>query len=236
MKDIKKRLILTLVLTISVIIMGIIPAFAVDKVTVKLDIAGNDGKIYVRLTAPENSDIATVSASLNFDKSKLDFSDISYLSGSSIVSMTDDKNAENGSVTANIVLADSLTEKSKIFTYVFDVKDGAKGELNFDFAKIEATNSNNEKLELIFDGANSVKLDEIEPLTPDVTQSDFGKPSETQTAAEPESESQQSPDKADTPNIPSTSGRIIAFSVIGICAAAGCIGGTAYSVKKKKHE
>lgn len=234
MKSAKFRKLFAFLLTLSVILALALPSFAVKAVTVKLDISGENGKVYVRLTAPAESDIATMSSTLKFDASKLEFNRISHLVDTSIVSLTDDKNVADGEVTANIVLADSLTEESKIFTYIFDVKDGAEGEIAFDFTNVEATDSKDEKIDITFDGAKTAVIGELQPPTPDVTQSGFEKPTETKPApTEPKTEPSKD---ADSPNIPHTSGKIIAASVVSIAVLATVAGVTAYSIKRKKEE
>lgn len=214
---------------LSIILALAVPSFAAKTVTVKLDISGKDGKVYVRLTAPAESDIATMTSTLKFDATKLAFDKISYLTDESIMSLTNDGDEE---VTANIIFADSLTEESKIFTYIFDVK--GEGEIAFDFTKVEATDSKDEKIDITFDGAKTAVIGELPAPTPDVTQSDFNKPSETKPApTEPKTEPQKD---ADSPKIPHTSGKIIAASALGIAVLATVAGGTAYSVKRKKEE
>lgn len=223
-------------LTLSVITALALPSFAAKSVKVKLDISGEKGKVYVRLTAPAESDIATMSSALKFDTEKLTFDRISYLTDKSIVSMTKDVDASKGEVTANIVFADSLTEESKIFTYIFDVKDGAEGEIAFDFTKIEATDSKNEKINITFDGAKTAVIAELAPPTPDVTQSGFEAPTEIKPAPT-ESETETEPAKnTDNPKIPPTSGKIIAASAVSIAVLAGIAGATAYTVKRRKEE
>lgn len=232
--------IFSFILTLSVMAAMIIPSFAAKTVNLKLDIAGEKGKVFVRLTAPEGSDIATMSCAIKFDTSKLTYNSVSYLTDMTILSATNDKKAAEGIVSANMVLADSITAESKIFTYVFDVKDGADGEIAFDFTDIEATDSNDNPINITFDGAKSAVISELEPLTPDVVQPDFTAPSSTEpepTESKNDSEEDTTAKKnADSPIIPSTSGRIIAVSSLGVAAVAAVAGVVIYTTKKKKED
>lgn len=116
-------------LALALILVSAVPAFAAKTVKVKFEIAGSDGLVYVRLTAPANSDISTFSAALKYDSSKLKFKEMSYLDDESIVNST---NAENeGTVVANIVIAESITEESKIFTYIFTPVEEMTANINF---------------------------------------------------------------------------------------------------------
>ena len=44
-------------LTLLLILISVIPAFAAKTVKIKVEIAGSDGLVYVRLTAPASSNI-----------------------------------------------------------------------------------------------------------------------------------------------------------------------------------
>lgn len=211
------------ILTVALTFACILPSFAAKSVTLKLDIAGENGKVYVRLTAPADSDISTVSAALKYDSNKLEFSSVSYIKDETIISATNE-NKDASEVTANIVIADSLTQESKIFTYIFNVKDGAEGEVTFDFTKIEATDSSDNFLNIRFDREATAVLSELAPLTPDITQSDFNKPSESEPVSEePSSEETETVTSANasTPAIPPTMGRIITVSAVAVALVAG---------------
>lgn len=227
---------------LTIIIVSVIPAFAAKTVTVKLDIAGQDGMVYVRLTAPKGSDIATFSSSISFDTSKLSYNTVSYLTGNSVTSLTNDAEASSGVVNANLVLADSLTEESKIFTYTFNLIDGSEGELSFDFTHIEATDSNDDPINIVFDKDAAILIADLEPLTPDVLQTEFGTATQPEESTSEEAASDepttaiQSQD-VDSPNIPGTSGRTIAIvSAVGVIVIAAAAGTVIYTAKRKKAE
>lgn len=230
MKKAKLSKIFAAILALAVIALMTVPAFAAKSVNVRLDIAGAEGKVYVRLTAPANSDIATMSAQLNFDNSALAFAGMSYLTDDSIMSLTDDKRLEEGIVTANIILADSLTEKSKIFTYVFDVTNENAEKVSFEFLQIKATDSEDAPVAVKLNGKTEIALAELEPLSPDDTQSEFTKPTESKPESTTEAEN------VDKPDIPKTSGRIIAASITGVAVVSAVAGVSFYAVKKKKNE
>lgn len=217
---------------LTLIISSVIPAFAAKTVTLTLDILGQDGVVYVRLTAPEGSDIATFSSTVSFDTSKLSYNAVNYMSGDSILTMTNDANADNGAVSANLVLADSLTDETAIVTYAFDLLDGAEGEIAFDFTNIEVTDSNDEPISIVFDKAASINISELKPLEPGQTDEPT---SEEATFEEPTTAA--GTQDVDSPNIPGTSGRTIAIvsavSVIVIAVAAGTV---IYTVRRKKVE
>lgn len=208
----------TLLLVLIMLTVSAVPSFFAKGVKVKLDIAGENGKVYVRLTAPEGSDISTMTSTLKFDAAKLTFNSVSYLTDDTIISRTDSGEAEAGKITANIVIADSITEKSKIFTYIFDIKDGAEGEIKFDFEKIEATDSANKAIAITLDGEKSVALTELPVPSPDVTQSEFKEPDKN----------------TDNPKIPPTAGKIIAVSAIALAAVSVVAGGAVFVSKKRK--
>lgn len=233
MKKVKFAVILSFVLALSMIFAAAVPSFAAKAVDVKVDIAGADGKVFVRLTAPEGSDISTLSAAIKYDGEKLVYSTVSYLSHDSILTST--KEGEN-EVAANIVLADSLTDKSKIFTYIFDVAEGAEGEIAFSFENVKATDSKNNPVAINLVGNKEIALTQLEPLTPDETQN-FNPTTEPSSApeTEPSTEPTTAPDKdADNTDIPNTSRKIAAVSAVGVAAAAAIAGAAVYTVRRKK--
>lgn len=232
MKKVKFAVILSFVLALSMIFMAAVPSFAAKAVDVKVDIAGADGKVFVRLTAPEDSDISTLSAAIKYDGEKLVYNTVNYLSHDSILAST--KEGEN-EVTANIVLADSLTDKSKIFTYVFDVAEGAEGEIAFSFENIKATDSNDKPVAINLVGNEKIALSQLEPLTPDETQNFNPTEPSTDPETEPSTEPATDPDKdADNTDIPNTSRKIAAVSAVGVAAAAAIAGTAVYTVRRKK--
>lgn len=211
-------------LTLTLILISVIPAFAAKTVKIKVEIAGSDGLVYVRLTAPSSSDISTFSAALKYDSTKLKFKEMSYLEDASIINST---NAEkDGTVVANIVIAESLTEESKIFTYIFTPIEGNDGEYEFSFEKVKATNKANNEIPITFEGILEVLSSNLEPLTPDKTQTSFDPVTEPATSA---------PANADKPNVPNTAGKAIAISAVAVASVAA-IGVTAVVIKKKREE
>lgn len=211
-------------LVFTLILISVIPAFAVKTVKVKVEIAGSDGLVYVRLTAPASSNISTFSAALKYDASKLQFKEMSYLEDDSIINST---NAEKeGTVVANIVIAESLTEETKIFTYTFKALEGNDGEYEFSFGKVKATDKSNAEITVAFDGSLKASSSALEPLTPDKTQTSFDPVTEPATSA---------PANADKPNVPNTAGKAIAISAVAVAAVAA-IGVTAVVIKKKREE
>lgn len=211
-------------LVFTLILISVIPAFAAKTVKVKVEIAGSDGLVYVRLTAPSSSDISTFSAALKYDSTKLKFKEMSYLEDASIINST---NAEkDGTVVANIVIAESLTEESKIFTYIFTPIEGNDGEYEFSFEKVKATNKANNEIPITFEGILEVLSSNLEPLTPDKTQTSFDPVTEPATSA---------PANADKPNVPNTAGKAIAISAVAVASVAA-IGVTTVVIKKKREE
>ena len=250
MKNSKLSKVLTLVFVFAFIAVMAVPAFAAKTVKVKVDIGGSEGKLYVRLTAPADSDIATMSAPLNFDTSKLDYSEVTYLNSGNVSSYTGEEKTSDGVVLANTAIATSLTKESKIFTYVFDIKDGADGDVEFSFGDVKATDSNNDPINIVFDGDLTASLDSLEPLSPDAID-DFGEDTvdESTTAAEdvtlePASEETPSSDSSSTPSsgsnssnsVPNTARKIIAASVFGAAAVAAAAATGIVIVRKKKSE
>lgn len=218
-----------LLFTLVFILSAAVPAFAAKAVKIQVEIAGSDGLLYVRLTAPASSDISTFSAPLRFDSTKLKFEKISYLEDDSIINSTNAEKADEGLVIGNIVIAEKLTEETKIFTYVFKILDGAEGDVKFSFGDIVATNGKNEHITILTDGSLTSLLTSLTPLSPDKLQSSFEpvKPSET------EPTSANKPQNADKPNIPNTTGKIAAVSVVSVALAAAIVI-SAVAVKKKK--
>ena len=217
---------------LALVISSVIPAFAVKTVTLKVDIAGQDGAVYVRLTAPEGSDIATFSSTVSFDTSKLSYSSVSYMSGDNILTMTNDADAEEGVVTANLVLADSLTDETAMVTYAFNLLDGAEGELTFNFVNIEATDSTDGPIDIVFDKDASIIISELKPLDPEVTE----EPS-TEEAVSKEPTTEGNAQNVESPSIPGTSGRTIAIvSAVGVIIIAAAAGTVIYTVRRKKVE
>lgn len=238
-------------LIISLILISAIPAFAAEPTKVKVEIAGNDGLVYVRLTAPASSNISTISVPLNYDSTKLQFKEMSYLKDDSIINST---NAEKeGTVVANTVIAESLTEESKIFTYVFKVLDGAAGICEFSFGTVKATDVKNNAVNITFDGNLKAELSTLKPLSPDKIQSSFDPttlpeeiPTESTTKvipSEPKTEANSkdttpattapAKENKDKPNIPNTTRKVAAISTASAVAALA-IAVSAVAVKKKK--
>lgn len=211
-------------LTLALILISVIPSFAVKTVNVKVEIAGSDGLVYVRLTAPASSSISTFSAPLKYDTTKLEFKEMSFLEDSSIVNSLNIENA--GVVIANTVIAESLTDESKIFTYVFKILDGAEGECEFSFDSVTATDSANKEINIVFDGALTASLSSLEPLTPDKVQASFE-------PAAAESQPENNKENQDKPNIPNTTRKVAAISAASVVAAAA-IAASAVAIKKKK--
>lgn len=218
-----------LLFTLVFILSAAVPAFAANAVKVKVEIAGSDGLLYVRLTAPASSEISTFSAPLKFDSTKLKFEKISYLEDTSIINSTNAEKADEGLVIGNIVIAEKLTEETKIFTYVFKILDGAEGDVTFSFGDIVATNGKNDHITILTDGSLTSSLTSLTPLSPDKLQSSFepAKPSET----EPTTESK--PQNADKPNIPNTTGKIAAVSIVSVAGIAAIVI-SAVAVRKKR--
>lgn len=223
----KKNYIFKLLAVLSVlalICVCSVPSFAANKtVKVKVEIAGSDGLLYVRLTAPASSDIATFSAPLNFDKEKLEFQEISFLEDASLRNVTDEERTEEGIVDGDIIIANSLTEETKIMTYIFKIREGAEGSVNFGFGNIAATDSNDQPITIIPDGVLSATISELEPLTPDKLQTSFDANNNGGTSSQ------------GNPTIPNTTNKAITVSVVGVLAAAGIAAG-AVAIKKKKDE
>ena len=222
-------------LVLVLLFVSVLPAFAAEPVKVKLDIAGENGKVYVRFTAPANSDIATVSLSLKFDADKLTYSETTYLTGNSIVSLTNDSEASSGIVKANLVIADSLMAETKMFTFVFNVNDGAEGEASFEITETEATNSANQSISLAFDGALTADLNNLAPLTPDVIAPDYSTPptSEGTEPSSSETTTEAVGGGSIIDGIPGTGGKV----AIGIAAGAVIVVLTAafvIAVQRKK--
>ena len=225
-------------LALMLILISAVPAFAAKTVKVKVEIAGSDGLLYVRLTAPAGSNISTISVPLQYDETKLEFKEMSYLADPSIVNST---NAENeGVVVANTVIAEALNEESKIFTYIFKIVDGAEEECEFSFGTVKATDSDNKEINIVFDGKLTASLSSLEPLSPDKVQSSFEptEPTEPTEATEPsksetETESTTKAENAETPNIPNTTRKVAAVSAVAVAAVAA-IAGSAVVIKKKK--
>lgn len=211
---------------LAFILVSSVPAFASGTVKIKVEIAGSDGLVYVRLTAPASSNISTISAPLKYDTTKLEFKEMSYLEDPSIVNSTNTEN--EGTVVANTVIAESLTAESKIFTYVFKVLDGADGKCEFSFGSVKATDSANKEINIAFDGELTAALSSLEPLSPDKIQSSFEPtvPTESQT----ENNNKENQDK---PNIPNTTRKVAAISAASVVAAAA-IAVSAVAIKKKK--
>lgn len=210
---------------LAFILVSSVPAFAAKTVKVKVEIAGSDGLLYVRLTAPASSNISTVSVPLKFDETKLEFKEMSYLDDPSIVNSTNTENA--GTVVANTVIAESLTDESKIFTYVFKVLDGAEGKCEFSFGSVKATDSANKEINIVFDGELTASLSSLEPLTPDKVQSSF------EPTVPTESQTENNKENADKPNIPNTTKKVAAVSAAAVAAVAA-IAASAVAIKKKK--
>lgn len=214
------------ILALALILASVIPAFAAKTVKVKVEIAGSDGLVYVRLTAPASSDISTISVPLNYDASKLEFKEMSFLEDSSIVNSVNKEN--EGVIVANTVIAESLREESKIFTYVFKVLEGAEGKCEFSFDAVKATDSANKAIAIVFDGGLTATLSALEPLTPDKVQSSF----EPTSATEPTTENNDKVNQ-DKPNIPNTTRKVAAVSAVSAVAIAA-IAVSAVAIKKKK--
>lgn len=213
-------------LTLALILISVIPSFAANTVKVKVEIAGSDGLVYVRLTAPASSNISTISAPLSYDTTKLEFKEMSFLTDDSIINSVNSEN--KGVVIANTVIAESLTDESKIFTYIFKVLDGAEGECEFSFGSVTATDSANKEINIVFDGELTASLSSLEPLSPDKVQTSFEPtvPTESQT----ENNNKENQDK---PNIPNTTRKVAAISAASVVAAAA-IAVSAVAIKKKK--
>lgn len=212
-------------LILTIIFVSAIPAFAAKTVKLKLEIAGSDGLVYVRLTAPASSDISTISAALNYDSSKLKFKEMSYLEDPSIVNSTNSET--KGTVVANTVIAESLTDESKIFTYIFEALEGNDGKYEFSFGKIKATDKNNNDINIIIDGSLKVSGSSLKPLTPDKVQNSFDP------VTVPSSEAGN--ENAGKPSIPNTERKVLAVSAVS-AAGIAAIGITAAVIKKKHSE
>lgn len=213
-------------LTLALILMSVIPSFAAKTVKVKVEIAGSDGLVYVRLTAPASSNISTISAPLSYDTTKLEFKEMSFLTDDSIINSVNSEN--KGVVIANTVIAESLTDESKIFTYIFKVLDGAEGKCEFSFGSVKATDSENKEINIVFDGELTASLSSLEPLTPDKLQSSFEPTAPTESQTENNNKENQ-----DKPNIPNTTRKVAAISAASVVAAAA-IAVSAVAIKKKK--
>lgn len=213
-------------LALVIILAAVIPSFAAKAVKVKVEIAGSDGLVYVRLTAPASSDISTISVPLRYNASKLQFREMSFLEDTSIVNSLN-KETE-GVIVANTVIAESLREETKIFTYVFKVLDGAEGKCEFSFDTVKATDADNKAIDIVFDGELTAALSSLEPLTPDKIQSSFEPASATESSTENNDKVNQ-----DKPNIPNTTRKVVAVSAVSAVAVAA-IAVSAVAIKKKK--
>ncbi|MDE5994468.1 MAG: hypothetical protein K2G60_03030 [Oscillospiraceae bacterium] len=212
-------------LTLALILISVIPSFAAKAVKVKVEIAGSDGLVYVRLTAPASSNISTISAPLSYDTTKLEFKEMSFLTDDSIINSVNSETA--GVVIANTVIAESLTDESKIFTYIFKVLDGAEGKCEFSFGSVKATDSANKEINIVFDGELTASLSSLEPLSPDKVQSSF------EPTAPSESQTENNKENQDKPSIPNTTRKVAAISAASVVAAVAIVA-SAVAIKKKK--
>lgn len=229
------KTIFALLLSLALILCAALPVFAAREVKVTLDIAGENGKIYVRLTAPANSDISTISAAIKFDTAKLAYDSVSYITDDTIVSYTEAAQSAEGIVKANLVIADSLTSESKMFTYVFNLADSAEGDLVFSFENIEATDSADQPVNIVFDKAATMSISDLQPLTPDVVQPEFNAPTSEEPSSSEAEESTTDNTGDDSEALPNTSVKIIAAgTAVGIVMLAAVIVFVVYSQKKRK--
>lgn len=226
----KNKYILKIFAVLSVIALlftASLPAFAEETVTVKTEIAGSDGLLYVRLTAPASSNISTFICYLEFDSDKLSFKEMSFLEDESIINTTKTEYLSSNIIGASTVIAEALTDETKIFTYVFDLADGAEGDCSFRFGGVQATNPAGENINIVLDGAATASLTDLEPLTPDKIQSSF------EPTVPTESQTENNKENADKPNIPNTTKKVAAVSAAAVAAVAA-IAASAVAIKKKK--
>lgn len=117
-------------------------AFAADSVKLSQTAEISDKTVVVKISVPENSGLATFSATLDYDSQKLEFSGVEYSAGNTNATNT----KEDGKVGVNMVWTEAMSVKGTLATIVFNIKPGADGEIKLPVRVDFATGKDNDNI------------------------------------------------------------------------------------------
>lgn len=133
-----------------------IPAFAAGTV---VNLQANatlaeDGTLTVTLSAPANSNLATLETTLQYDAQKLELQEAVYGAGD----MTTSNTTEEGRVGLFMIWQDTQTAEATLATVTFKVKDGAAGTTDITFTNTAATDANDSEMAVSFGESDTVTI------------------------------------------------------------------------------
>ena len=220
----KFKSIVTMLLIFSIMLVSLLPAFAEKSLSVKMNVSVSkeSNLVTASFAVPKDSDIGTISAEIKFDSNKLTYLNTKYLNGKNILSKTNDKTKDNGSITVNFVSAEALKEECTVFTVYFNINEDAVGKTEFQIESLNITDSNNEPFSVTVDGDKNVVLS---------GSTNNNQPTQDKTNNDKEDTSNADNENA---NLPTTSVKIITYTSIAICIIALSSLVAVLIVKKRK--
>jgi len=186
-----------------------ISVFAADPFRLTEEASAKDGKVYVTIMLPGTTDLGTISFTLSYDSSLLEYVSADYASGD----VTSTNANELGKVGINAVWNDTAPNGNELVTVTFNIKDGASGETSFPLSVNYATNASDEDVDVL---AITGKVDLTGALASSETTS-AGSADEVSVAAG---------------NIPKTYGQKIALGAAGVAVVAAAVV-TGVAIKRK---
>lgn len=131
------------------------PAFAAGTATLQANAAlAEDGTLTVTVSAPANSNLATLESTLQYDAQKLELQEVVYGAGD----MTTSNTAEAGKVGLFMIWQDTQTDAATLATVTFKVKDGAAGTTDITFTNTAATDANDSEMAVSFGDSDTVTV------------------------------------------------------------------------------
>ena len=143
--------VLSVCLCVLFVFVCCLPCFAANAVSAKVDTALADGTLTVTVSVPENSEIATFESTLQYDKEKLELTDVQFGAGDVTTKNTDTP----GAVKLYMIWQETQTEAATLVTVTFKVKEGAAGTTNITFVNTAATDGNDAALDIAYGDSNT---------------------------------------------------------------------------------
>lgn len=146
--------VLSVCLCVLFVFVCCLPCFAANAVSAKVDTALADGTLTVTVSVPENSEIATFESTLQYDKEKLELTDVQFGAGDVTTKNTDTP----GAVKLYMIWQETQTEAATLVTVTFKVKEGAAGTTDITFVNTAATDGNDAALDIAYGDSNTFSV------------------------------------------------------------------------------
>lgn len=143
--------VLSVCLCVLLVFVCCLPCFAANAVSAKVDTVLSDGTLTVTVSVPANSGIATFESTLQYDKEKLELTDVQFGAGDVTTKNTD----ASGAVKLFMIWQETQTEAATLVTVTFKVKEGAAGTTDITFVNTAATDGSDAAMDISYGESNT---------------------------------------------------------------------------------